>query len=125
VIPDLAAQTVRLPNEVHAYIDSVTDGRRALFRQLQSLILNIYPGAQVVISYGVPTYKVSSRRVHLGYWKGGVSLYTSSKNFAEFKAKHPHFQTSKGTLRFRSEDEVPLVDLTGVIRSAMDPPRGP
>jgi hypothetical protein len=49
-------------------------GRRESRR---SHIVGLYPEAEMVISYQVPTYKVGRGRVSLGLWKDGVSLYTT------------------------------------------------
>jgi hypothetical protein len=54
---------------VQHYIDSIPDADRPLFDRLQSLILELYPDAEVTISYQIPTYKVGRRRVYLGCGK--------------------------------------------------------
>jgi hypothetical protein len=54
---------------VQHYIDSIPDAHRPLFDRLQSLILELYPDAEVTISYQIPTYKVGRRRVYLGCGK--------------------------------------------------------
>ena len=39
------------------------------------MILEGHPEAEVVISYNMPTYKVGERRLYVGVWKHGISLY--------------------------------------------------
>ena len=65
--------------EVQQFVDVVSDERRPLFDKLHALIMGMYPSAEVVISYGIPTYKAKSGWVGLGYWKGGVSLSPESR----------------------------------------------
>ena len=60
---------------VQEYIDAITPEHRPLFDRLHRLILEAQPGATVVLSYQIPTYKVGPRRLHVGAWKHGVSLY--------------------------------------------------
>ncbi|MDQ2923271.1 MAG: DUF1801 domain-containing protein, partial [Candidatus Dormibacteraeota bacterium] len=57
---------------VRDYIKAIAPERRPLFDRLQQLILAAYPKAAVVISYGIPAYKVGSKRLFLGVWKHGV-----------------------------------------------------
>jgi uncharacterized protein YdhG (YjbR/CyaY superfamily) len=106
---------------VQRFIDRVPAEKKTLFDQLQSLILDLYPDAEVVISYQVPTYKASGGRVSLGLWQGGVSLYTTGPEYIEeFKSKHPKVRTGKASLNFRLGDELPERDVRQVIRRAIE-----
>jgi hypothetical protein len=100
------------------YLDAIPDGHKPLFNYLQSLILELYPGAEIVLSYQIPTYKVGRRRVFLGLWKGGVSLHAVLVE--QFKQRHPSIKTGKGSLNFRLTDELPEADIREVIKRAMD-----
>jgi uncharacterized protein YdhG (YjbR/CyaY superfamily) len=106
----------------------LTDGREArrLFDKLQAMILDLYPQAEVVISYQIPTYKAKSGWVALGYWSGGVSLYTNGPHHIEdFKAQYPAIKTGKGSINFRVSDPVPVTALKRVIRHAIEHPKAP
>ena len=121
--------------DVRQYIDAtpkdrtgrkLADGRQAkrLFDNLQALILDTYPRAEVVISYQIPTYKAKSGWVALGYWSGGVSLYTNGpQHIEEFKTKYPAVKTGKGSINFRLTDSVPVRALRKVIRHAIEHPQ--
>jgi uncharacterized protein YdhG (YjbR/CyaY superfamily) len=107
--------------EVQRYVEAVEDERRPLFDKLQALILGLYPDAEVVISYSIPTYKAKSGWVALGYWKSGVSIYTNGPHhIAEFKAQYPRIKTGKGSINFKITDEVPVPALEKVISHAME-----
>ncbi len=60
---------------VQGYIDRIAAEHRPLFDRLHRLILDVHPDATVVLSYKIPTYKVGNRRLHVGAWKHGLSLY--------------------------------------------------
>ena len=49
--------------EVQQFVDSVSDDRRGLYEKLEALIMGMYPSAEVVISYGIPTYKAKGGRL--------------------------------------------------------------
>jgi hypothetical protein len=104
---------------VQGYIDAIPDRQRPLFDRLQSLILELYPDAEITISYGIPTYKIGRRRVYLGLWKAGVSLHAVPVE--TFRQRHPSIKTGKGSLNFKVTDELPEADIRAVIRSAINP----
>jgi uncharacterized protein YdhG (YjbR/CyaY superfamily) len=111
-------------SEVERFIDAIPDDRRPLFDQLQEIILGMYPEADIVISYGVPTYRAKSGWVSLGYWKGGVSIYTNGPhNISGFKEKHPEIKTGKGSINFKVSEKIPVADLKKVIRHAVERPK--
>lgn len=105
---------------VQKYVDAIPAEQKPLFDRLQALILELYPDAEIVISYQIPTYKARGGRVSLGLWKDGVSLYTTDPQHIEtFKAKHPSIKTGKASLNFRLTDEVPEEDLREVVDRAI------
>jgi uncharacterized protein YdhG (YjbR/CyaY superfamily) len=104
---------------VQRYIDAIPAEQRALFDRLQSLILELHPDAEIVISYQIPTYKAGGGRVSLGLWKDGVSLYTTDpQHIEEFKSKHPTIKTGKASLNLRATDELPEEDVREVVNRA-------
>ena len=108
---------------MRSYIDGIAAGSRPLFDRLHRLILQAYPGAVVVMSYKMPAYPVGRRRLHVGAWKHGVSLYGwPQERAAEFLARHPGLKTSKGTIRLRPEDAAGISDdeLRDLVRAALE-----
>jgi uncharacterized protein YdhG (YjbR/CyaY superfamily) len=96
---------------VQEYIDAITPEHRPLFDRLHRLILEAQPDATVVLSYQIPTYQVGARRLHVGAWKHGVSLYGWRQGGdAGFTSRHPELRTGKGTLRLRPEDAAGIAD---------------
>ncbi len=109
-----------LSPEFQQYFDTADDDRKARLFVLHNLIVSLYSNAEMVISYGIPMYKLPTGRIGIGYWKGGVSLYTTENNFVDFREKHPHLKTSKGTINFKTADAIPEADLKEVIKRAME-----
>jgi uncharacterized protein YdhG (YjbR/CyaY superfamily) len=108
---------------VQGYIDDIDKAYRPLFDRLQALALHTHPEAEIVLSYGIPTYTIGKRRLHVGVWQHGVSLYGWQKDrAAAFLSRHPELQTSTGTIRLRPEDATSLSDaeLIELIRAALD-----
>jgi uncharacterized protein YdhG (YjbR/CyaY superfamily) len=94
-----------------AYIDAIDPEHRPMFDRLQRLILEAYPDAEGVLSYGMPTYKVGRRRLHVGVWKHGLSFYgLGADNDGGFSERHPEMRTSKGTIQLPSEAAAAIPD---------------
>jgi len=86
--------------DVAAYIDAIVNDQRPLFDRVHRLIMEVQPDAHVVLSYSMPTYVVSTRRLHVGVWKHGLSFYGwEHGRDSALVADHPHLDSGKGTLR--------------------------
>jgi uncharacterized protein YdhG (YjbR/CyaY superfamily) len=108
---------------VRKYIDAIPPEHRPLFDRLHRLILEAYPDANVVMSYGIPTYKVGGRRFFVGAWKHGLSIYGWDQGRdAGFTDRHPELKSGRGTLRLRPEDAANTSDdeFRDLSRSALD-----
>jgi uncharacterized protein YdhG (YjbR/CyaY superfamily) len=109
---------------VQGYVDRVAPEHRPLFDRLHRLILAVHPDATVVLSYKIPTYKVGNRRLFVGAWKHGLSIYGWQQGAeAALTSRHPALKTSKGTLQLRPEDAAAISDdeLSDLVRAALGP----
>jgi len=110
----------KISAEVTAFITRGDQAQQELYKKLQQHILEMYPEVETRFSYGIPTYKVQTGKVWLGYWKGGVSLYTGFPALITgFVARHPNIKSGKGCLNFRLTDHIPWEDVFSLIRTAM------
>ncbi len=108
---------------VQGYIDAIDLAHRPLFDQIHELIMATYPEASVVLSYQMPTYKVGKRRLHVGAWQHGISLYGWLGRDGGFAERHRELLSGKSTIRLRPGDAATLADgeLQGLIRAVLDP----
>jgi uncharacterized protein YdhG (YjbR/CyaY superfamily) len=109
---------------VQAYVDGIAPESRPVFDRLHRLILETHPDAETTLSYHMPAYVVKGRRLHVGAWKHGLSLYgwDQARN-ADFVARHPSLVSGAGTIRLRPADAAELSDdeLRDLVRAALDP----
>ena len=106
-----------------AYIDGIDPAHRPLFDRVHRLILAAHPDAAVVLSYQMPTYKVGRRRLYVGAWQHGISIYGWQQDRdGGFTDRHPELRTSKGTIRLRPQDAAGITDdeLGGLVGAALD-----
>jgi len=110
-------QGTTIDPEVQRYLDAIPAAKRPLFDRLQALILELYPTAEIGISYHMPVYRVGRGRVFLGVWKQGVSIH--GVPVEGFKERHPAIKTGRGSLNFKVTDALPEADLRDVIKEAI------
>jgi hypothetical protein len=109
---------------VAAYIAALSPAQRPLFDRLHAIVLAEHPDAEVLLSYGMPAYRVGRRRLNLGVWKHGVSVYgwrgDSDGGFVE---RHPGLWNGKGTIRIRPQEAEAISDeeLRGLLGGALAP----
>ena len=109
---------------VRGYIEAIAPEKRPLFDRLHGIILDQHPDAEVVLSYGMPAYRVGSRRLNVGVWRHGVSVYGwRADRDGGFVARHPGLSSGKGTLRIRPADAAGISDdeLRALLGGALEP----
>jgi len=112
-----------MDDAVRDYIDAIPPEHRLLFDRLHRLVLEAHPDVAVALSYQMPTYTVGRRRLFVGVWKHGVSIYGWEQGRdAGFTARHPALKTSKGTIQLRPDDAagIPDAEFRDLVRAALD-----
>ena len=105
------------------YIDAIAPEHRPLFDRLHRLVFEEHPDAALVISYKIPAYKVGPKRLFVGAWKHGISVYGWDEGRdGGFIARHPELKTSKGTIQLRPDDGARISDdeFRDLVRAALD-----
>lgn len=112
-----------MDDAVQRYLNEIAGEYRPLFDRLHQLIAGTCPDAELVLSYRMPTYRVGRRRLNVGAWKHGLSLYVSPGRDGGFSARHPGLAAGKGTIRLRPEDaaRIPDDELRDLVRAALCP----
>jgi hypothetical protein len=100
-----------MDDDVREYIETIAPEHRPLFDRLQRLVLEAHPDAAVVLSYKIPTYKVGGRRLFLGAWKHGMSIYGWGQGGdAGFTDRHPELLSGRSTIQVRPQDAAAIAD---------------
>ncbi|WP_423362840.1 iron chaperone [Mycoplasma sp. P36-A1] len=75
---------------------------------LYDTIKNILVYATEKYSYGVPTFYLNGNIVHFADYKKHISLYPGSEAIEFFHDRLINYKTSKGTIQFRYDQELPI-----------------
>ena len=95
---------------VDEYIASQPEAVQGVLERVRSTIRKALPGAEEVISYQMPTYKLHGDRVlYFAAWRQHYSLYAATARVvAAFKDDLAPFKIDKGTIRFPLAQPVPV-----------------
>ena len=95
---------------VDEYIATHPEGVQAILQRVRSTIRKAVPGAEEVISYQIPAFKLNGRAVlYFAGWTQHYSLYPSTDRLvAAFKDELRPYEVEKGTIRFPLSDPVPV-----------------
>ena len=119
--PVTTGETGVMDDAVRRYRDEMDSECRPLFDRLHQLIVATCPDAEVVLSYGMPTYRIGRRRLNVGVWEHGLSVYVSPQRDGGFSGRHPELAAGKGTIRLRPEDaaRIPDEEFRDLVRAAL------
>jgi uncharacterized protein YdhG (YjbR/CyaY superfamily) len=106
---------------VDAYIASHREATRRVLQRVRRLIRKAVPGAEEVMSYQIPTYKLEGRSViYFAGWQRHYSLYPATSLVVEtFADELEPYEVSKGTIRFPLSEPIPaaLIESIAVLRA--------
>jgi len=95
---------------VDEYIAAQPDAAQGILGLVRGAIRKAVPGAEEVISYKIPTYKLHGGVVlYFAGWKRHYSLYPAGERLvAAFKDELASYEVKKGTIRFPLSGPVPV-----------------
>ena len=97
------------PENVPAYIARFPRAVQAELKRVRRSIRRAAPGAEEVISYQIPAFKLHGKPVlFFAAWKEHLSIYPSNARLvAAFKDELAKYERAKGTIRFPLSDPIP------------------
>jgi uncharacterized protein YdhG (YjbR/CyaY superfamily) len=95
---------------VDDYLASQPEAARAVLEKVRTIIRKALPGADEMISYQIPTYKLDGGAViYFAGWKKHYSLYPATAQVVEtLKDDLAPYEVEKGTIRFPLSQRVPV-----------------
>lgn len=102
--------------EIDAYIEGAPETARERLTILREVIRDEAPGATEKISYGIPTWHQRENLVHIAGYARHVGLYPGSGAIAAFAEELTAYPTSKGTVQFAHDRDLPLELVRRIVR---------
>jgi len=109
----------RKPRTIDEYLTQVQTEQRTVLEKLRQAILDVAPGAEECISYGIPAFRLNGRAlVFFGAWANHCALYPgSSTTLKKFRDELRDFQISKGTVRFSAGKPLPVALVRKLVKA--------
>ena len=103
---------------VDEYISMQPKDVQAILQRVRSAIRKAVPGAEEVISYQIPAFKLRGYPVfYFAGWKQHYSLYPATGGVADaFKDELAPYRVSKGTIRLPLSEPVPMTLVAGLAK---------
>jgi len=97
------------PETVDAYIDGLSDAKRAALEHLRSSIKAVVPEAEECISYQLPAFRYKGKTlVGFGASAKHCAFYPMSPSTIEaHREELKDYSTSRGTIRFQADNPIP------------------
>lgn len=105
------------PSPVDDYIDAFPPGPRRAMKKMRAAIRKVAPEAAESIAYGMPAYKLDGRPlVYFAGHAAHLGLYALPTAVVVFKDRLAGYKTSKGTIQFPYDEDLPLGLIEDILR---------
>jgi uncharacterized protein YdhG (YjbR/CyaY superfamily) len=95
------------PKNIDQYIASFSPDIQVILERIRSTIRNAAPGAQEIISYGMPAFRLNGVLVYFAAFKSHIGLYPPVKGDDKLAAAIARYAGPKGSLQFPLYQPIP------------------
>ena len=93
--------------DIDEYISNYPVDVQKTLQKLRKTIQESAPQATEAISYGIPTFRLKGNLVHFAAYDKHIGFYPASSGVEAFKDRLTGYETSKGTIRFPINEDLP------------------
>jgi uncharacterized protein YdhG (YjbR/CyaY superfamily) len=93
---------------IDEYINSFPPDIQSILKKMRQTIREAAPGAEEVISYHMPAFKLNGILVYFAAQKHHIGFYPTASGIAAFKAELTSYNWSKGTVQFPLDKPIPF-----------------
>jgi uncharacterized protein YdhG (YjbR/CyaY superfamily) len=105
------------PANVDAYIASFPEDIQVLLEQFRETIKAAAPGAEELISYGIPAFRYQKAMlVWFAAHTNHIGFYPRGSGIEEFKEELKGYKVSKGTIQFPLDQPLPIDIITKIVK---------
>jgi uncharacterized protein YdhG (YjbR/CyaY superfamily) len=98
---------LKSPQTVDDYIAGFPAEVQAILEEIRSIIREMAPDAEEVISYQMPTYRLHGNLVHFAAFKNHIGFYPTPTGVAAFEDELMPYRHAKGSIRFPLDQPIP------------------
>lgn len=102
-------------NTVDEYIAGFPASTQMVLKKMRGLIKKAAPGAEEVISYGIPTYVLDGNLVHFGGYKNHIGFYPAPSGIEAYKKELSVYKGAKGSVQFPIDKPLPEMLIKSIV----------
>jgi uncharacterized protein YdhG (YjbR/CyaY superfamily) len=113
------AKRTTAPKTVDEYLAAVPEPARSTLKKVRTAIRSAAPAeATEVISYGMPMYKYNGMLIGFAAYPKHCSLFLATSSLLKmFKDELSRYKTSKGTIRFPTDQPLPASLMKKIVKA--------
>lgn len=104
-------------SDIDHWLSRLDPTQRAALEKLRAQIRAAAPGAEEVISYGQPTFKLHGHLVAFGAFKKHLSFFPMSSTLIQKYPEAAAFATSSGTMQFQPDKPIPAAVVKKLVKA--------
>ena len=105
------------PLTVESYIGSFSPALKSKMQKLRKVIKAAAPGAEELISYKMPAYKLGGRPlVYFAAYENHIGFYATPTGHEAFKKELSIYKTGKGSVQFPNDQPFPYDLVTRIVK---------
>lgn len=101
---------------IDQYITEAPQEVQQKLRKLKAVIKAEVPQAEERIAYGMPTFSQEGNLVHFAAFKNHIGFFPAPSGIEKFKDELAKYKTSKGTVQFPLDEEIPMDLVREIVR---------
>ena len=102
---------------VDEYLVSLPVEHREKLTEIRKIVKEVVPEAAEIISYNMPAYKYNGLLFYMAAHKNHIGFYPgSTASIIHFKHNLKGYHTSKGTIQFQMNEQVPVELIKKIIQ---------
>jgi uncharacterized protein YdhG (YjbR/CyaY superfamily) len=113
------AKRTAAPKTVNEYLAAVPEPARSTLKKVRAAIRAAAPAETAeLISYGMPIYKYKGTLIGLAAFPKHCSLFLATSSLLKmFKDELSRYKTSRGTIRFPTDQPIPATLVKKIVKS--------
>ena len=101
---------------VDEYFSALPRHTKTILQELRKTIKKAAPGAEELISYNMPAFKLQGMLVWYAAYKQHIGLYPRASVIEVFKKELSAYKYAKGSIQFPIDQPIPLGLVTKIVK---------
>lgn len=102
--------------EIDRYIAGFPPSTQELLERMRSTVLKAAPGAEELIGYKMPAYRLHGALLYFAAYKAHIGFYPSGSGIEAFKNELSAYKGAKGSVQFPLDKPLPVSLITKIVK---------